>query len=200
MKKLIFPILVLSIGLTACSKDKIERQAHDDNEMMTSMHAMMDQMQAVNPTNDPDIDFATMMIIHHQGAINMANIELDKGSNDEMRAMALETKTAQQQEIEHLQTILAGLTADQTDTVFAMEQMKTMHKIGTMADTQFLTGKTDSDFAKLMMIHHQGGIDNASSYLHHGSNEELKAMATMMVEMQTQEIIELGDWLIANDN
>ncbi len=44
--------------------------------MMDSMHAMMSRMQAMPKTNDTEIDFSKMMIMHHQGAINMVKVQL----------------------------------------------------------------------------------------------------------------------------
>ena len=59
MKKIIFGIAVLTIGLgfTACKKDAdgIILQAHDDNRMMDSMHVMMDRMEAMTMTMDPQL-------------------------------------------------------------------------------------------------------------------------------------------------
>ena len=49
--------------------------------MMDTMQAMMAEMEAMEMTHDRDIDFATMMILHHQGAINVSNLELAEGSN-----------------------------------------------------------------------------------------------------------------------
>ncbi len=43
-----------------------------------------------------------MMIHHHQGAIDMAQIELEEGHDPELRQMANEVVVAQQKEIEEL--------------------------------------------------------------------------------------------------
>ncbi len=56
----------------------------------------------------------------------------------------------------------------------------------------------DNDFAILMIVHHQLAIDNASAYLHHGDNAQLKAVANKFVDSQVKEIQELSNWLIAN--
>jgi len=53
--------------------------------MMDSMQARMDSMMAMPKTNDLEIDFAKMMLMHHQGAINMADVELQSGSNDSLK-------------------------------------------------------------------------------------------------------------------
>lgn len=202
MKKVVFVVgSALVLFLAACSKDEnngIVLQAHDKNRMMDSMHVMMDRMMAMPKTNDPEIDFAKMMIMHHQGAINMSNVELQAGKNDSLKRMAQKIITEQQAEIQQFNTILAGITVDNSDPAFTAEQMENMMKGGKVADTQIITGDIDNDFATLMIVHHQGAIDNASAYLHHGSNAQLKTMATNIVNSQVMEIKELSDWLKAN--
>jgi len=66
--------------------------------MMKGMH--------VRPSGNIDRDFATMMIPHHQGAIDMARAELRHGSNERLRRLAQEIVVAQQQEITVMQTVL----------------------------------------------------------------------------------------------
>lgn len=186
--------------LSACKKDTkgIELQAHDQNRMMDTMHAMMSRMQVMPKTNDPEIDFARMMIEHHKGAISMAQVELQSGSNDSLKRTAQKVITEQQSEIEQFQTILSGLGTDNSDPGFSAEQMDNMNKMAKAADVQLLTGDIDNDFATLMMGHHQTAIDNASAYLHHGNNAQLKTMANNIINAQNMEIQELADWLKAN--
>ncbi len=191
----------LAIIFTACTKKNnngIQLQAHDQNRMMDSMHAMMDRMMAMTKTNDPEIDFVKMMMMHHQGAIDMSNVELESGTNDSLKLTAQKIITEQQAEIQQFNTILATLSVDNSDPDFSMEQMDNMMKGGKTADIQLITGNIDNDFATLMIIHHQGAIDNASAYLHQGNNAQLKTMATNIVKSQTMEIEEMSNWLIAN--
>ena len=44
-------------------------------------------------SGDPDVDFAMMMRIHHQGAIDMANAELSNGKDPQMKKMAKAIET-----------------------------------------------------------------------------------------------------------
>jgi len=188
-----------ALVLTACNKDEdIKLANHDSNKMMTTMHTMMSQMEAMPKTNDPEIDFAKMMVMHHQGAINMANLELQEGKSDTMKRTAQKIINEQQAEIQQFNTIIAGLAVDNSDPSFTMEQMDNMMKMGKAADVQLITDDIDNDFATLMMVHHQSAIDNASAYLHHGNNAQLKTMANNIVMSQNKEIDELADWLKAN--
>jgi uncharacterized protein (DUF305 family) len=68
-------------------------------DMHGSMKGMMKNMESVKMTGDTDRDFATMMKVHHQGAIDMAQMELQSGKDAKMRAMAKAIIRAQQKEI-----------------------------------------------------------------------------------------------------
>jgi len=55
------------------------------NGLMTSMNSMMDRMKNVKMTGDFDIDFANMMIEHHQGAIDMSEQEVSSGKDEKIK-------------------------------------------------------------------------------------------------------------------
>src|SRR6202008_2476682 len=59
---------------------------------------MMNDM-AVKPSGDIDRDFVAMMSPHHQGAVDMAIIELRYGKNEQLRRIAQEIIVDQMQEI-----------------------------------------------------------------------------------------------------
>jgi uncharacterized protein (DUF305 family) len=76
-------------------------QAYRD--AMARMHRNMD----IPYTGNADRDFAAGMIPHHQGAIDMARIELEHGTDPEMRKLAEAVIAAQEQEIAKLRAYLA---------------------------------------------------------------------------------------------
>jgi len=57
-------------------------------------------------TGDQDRDFAKMMIAHHQGAIDMARVQLARGKDPALRKMAGEVIAVQQREIAELNAYL----------------------------------------------------------------------------------------------
>ncbi len=83
---------------TAASSGERAAEAPFLSENNTAMAKMMAGM-AVKPTGDIDVDFAAMMIPHHQGAIDMALAELRYGKNEQLRRIAQEIIVDQQQEI-----------------------------------------------------------------------------------------------------
>ncbi len=71
--------------------------------MRDSMMGMMKDMESMKPSGDTDRDFAMMMKIHHQGAIDMAQVEQKSGKDAKMRAMAKRIIEAQQKEIKEFE-------------------------------------------------------------------------------------------------
>jgi Domain of unknown function (DUF305) len=67
-------------------------------ENETAMTRMMSAMEA-KPSGDIDRDFVAMMAPHHQGAIDMAVLELRYGENEQLRRIAQEIIVSQMQEI-----------------------------------------------------------------------------------------------------
>lgn len=195
-------LALLAIAFTSCSKDEgtIDIEEHDKNTMMSIMHEMMDVMQSMEMTKDPDIDFAMMMRIHHEGAISMSNQELSSGKDATMRTMAENIIAAQEAEIQQLTAFIESNEPNTANEEFNMKMMEGMEKASKNADLQIINGNTDQDFATLMIVHHQSAIENAHLLLQMGSNEELKAMARKIIDEQEKEIAELQDWVLAHRN
>lgn len=68
-------------------------------EMAAGMERMMRAMHAGAPTGDPDADFLAMMIPHHEGAVEMARLELVHGRDPLVRQLAEGIIASQQTEI-----------------------------------------------------------------------------------------------------
>jgi uncharacterized protein (DUF305 family) len=72
-------------------------------EANARMHADM----AVPLTGNADVDFVAGMILHHQGAVDMARIVLEYGQDPEVRTFAQSVIDAQEAEIAWMQDWLA---------------------------------------------------------------------------------------------
>ena len=57
------------------------------------------------------------------------------------------------------------------------------------------TGKTDTDFTRGMIPHHQGAVDMAQTLLKYGKDEELRTLASRIITAQKQEIAFMKAWL-----
>ena len=75
-------------------------QKQSFHQLLNQAMTMMDQgMKQAPMAGNPDHDFAAMMIPHHQGAIDMAKVELLYGKDPVLRRIAQEIIVTQQQEI-----------------------------------------------------------------------------------------------------
>ena len=68
-------------------------------DMRGSMMGTMKNMESMKMTGDTDRDFASMMKMHHQSAVEMAEMELKRGNDAKMRSMAKRIISSQQKEI-----------------------------------------------------------------------------------------------------
>jgi uncharacterized protein (DUF305 family) len=76
-----------------------EGNGHAAMDAYMAAHQRMMKQMNMSMSGDPDKDFAMMMIPHHQGAIDMAKVELQYGKDPQLRSMAEEIIKAQEKEI-----------------------------------------------------------------------------------------------------
>ena len=86
---------------------QMQKGASGSHDMKASMMMGMDGMQKMTMSGDTDKDFALMMKMHHQQALNMAEMELAHGKSAEMKAMAKQIIVAQKKEIAQFDKWLA---------------------------------------------------------------------------------------------
>ena len=75
-------------------------------EMHRVMKGGMDKMGQMPMTGDVDKDFAMMMKMHHQQAIDMARVEVQNGRSAQMKALANKIIKDQQAEIRQIDQFL----------------------------------------------------------------------------------------------
>ena len=58
-----------------------------------------------------------------------------------------------------------------------------------------MSGDTDMDFAMMMKMHHQQGVEMARMEVAHGKSPAMKAMARNIISAQNKEIAKFDQWL-----
>ena len=107
-------ILAMAAILPAAAQDSHGSMHHSTSAMneaskgyMEAMEKMDEEMKAMEMSNKPGVDFARMMIPHHQSAIDMAKAYLESGEDDpELTELSNEIIEAQEKEIAFLQSWL----------------------------------------------------------------------------------------------
>jgi uncharacterized protein (DUF305 family) len=83
-----------------------------DVEMSDSMKRMMQTVSQAHLTGDQDHDFLVLMIPHHQAAVDMAQVEVRRGAQPQVKALAQEIVRGQTQQVAQMRGMLKALYGD----------------------------------------------------------------------------------------
>lgn len=218
MKIKIMFSLGLCLLLLACNNDSTTEESTDTSTVTTTtsttadtmptqsnmpfmdvMNNMMRQMHTVQPTGDADFDFATMMKHHHQGAIDMSNIELQQGQDTTLKSRAQKIIEDSQKDIRDLDSFLTGYQAKARNSQFgkkSMDKMMQMHSDTAMQ--RMHSGSIDQQFARMMRMHHQEGIDMSRQYLKEAKQAAPRKVANNVIKENGNDNKVLKSWMDKN--
>ncbi len=190
--------LALSTVLAACGGDAGTSQGTDTASSASPSSAASAQF------NKADVQFASDMIVHHRGAIDMAELAGDRAAMPEVKSLAAQIKKAQQPEID----TMSGWLQSWGEDVPAADDGGMHHDAGHAADMpgmmteQETTALTDARgaafdrmFLEMMIKHHEGAIDMSEGEQLEGDNAEAIALAKKIVADQRAEIATMQDLL-----
>jgi uncharacterized protein (DUF305 family) len=130
------------------------------------------------------VELIDTLVPHHRAAVQMADMELSRGSDAEVKAMAQMMKDTQLQEIDTLLRIREELTGCST-----IAPLPDPHMEADMQRMMSLSGlELDVAFLDDMIPHHAAAISfthNAMPVLTHA---ELRALAHDVVDAQAEEV------------
>lgn len=147
-----------------------------------------------------DRQFIDMMAPHHEGAVMMAKTAQERAEHAELKAMADDIISAQNQEISQLKSwreqwygsaetppvdempMLPGMEHDSMmDMVQANEELKTAEPF-------------DKAFIDAMIPHHEMAIDAAEMAQQEAEHAEIRTLADGIIEAQQREIDQMKAW------
>jgi len=151
--------------------------------------------------NDQDTTFAQMMIIHHEGAIEMSQLAVEQADNPAVVALAERIAEAQGPEIDEMTAWLGAWGEDVSpDDHGGMDMggmdMDGMSQEEMMTQLDGLTGVDfDPAFLEAMIAHHEGAIEMSEQQVADGQNPDAVALAEKIIEDQRAEITEMREIL-----
>ncbi len=191
-----FSGLLVAVSLAGC--------AGADSEPSTAAPATpaaTTEAQVSEQHNDADTTFAQMMIVHHEGAIEMAELATERAENPDVVALAERIAQAQGPEIEEMTTWLNAWGEDVEPMDHGGMDMNGMDMNGMsqeemMTHLEGLSGEEfDAAFLEGMIAHHEGAVEMTETELADGGNPEALALAEKIIADQEAEITEMEELL-----
>ena len=149
-----------------------------------------------------DQQFIDMMVPHHQGAVEMAQIAQQRAEHAEIKALAGSIVTSQNAEIQDMKNWRKAWFG--SDVTPAMDQpipynmrMPGMSSMMNMAnDVRALrtASPVDRAFIDAMIPHHRGAIEMAQAAGSQAQHQEIKDLASSIIAAQQKEIGQMQDW------
>lgn len=141
--------------------------------------------------NEADVTFAQQMIVHHEGAIEMAQLADGRAQDPRVLDLAGRIEAAQAPEIE----TMTGWLKDWGQPMSA-EETGSMDMGGMKMDVSGLKASSGVEFDRLwlemMTEHHSSAVDMAETEIADGQNADAVELARQIVESQSAEIEEMA--------
>ncbi len=139
-----------------------------------------------------DLQFIDQMIMHHQGAIMSSEHMISDSERPELRQLAEDIQQSQSEQIEQMQEWREEWYPDAERTFGMMDptQMEGMmdQMMGGSMQEMMGSDATDAMFLRMMIPHHQLGIDMAEQALEEAEHPELEELAQTIINEQSAEI------------
>lgn len=202
---LLAPLAALAAAaLVACGGSSTDNQANPRTSATVGTTTSAAGTPVAGRHNDIDVEFAQMMIPHHQQAVEMAKLAATRAGNPQVKQLAATIAAAQQPEIATMTGWLTGW--GQPTTMPSMPGtpgasgghgghdmggggMPGMMSGGDMMILEGLTGtEFDRSFLTTMIAHHRGAIDMAKAAQTEGLYPPAIDLAKSIQTSQTAEI------------
>ena len=183
---------------TASTTTAATEAAGETTSESTTNESTTDESTTDAAHNDADTAFAQMMIVHHEGAVEMAELAASDASTEEVRALGERIGAAQGPEIDLMASWL-----DAWDEAGAAEEdmggmdhggmdMGGLSQEEAMAELEGADG-TDLDrrFLELMIEHHRGAVAMSRTQQADGENDGPVSLAGRIIDDQEVEIAEM---------
>jgi len=215
LRVILFAGLVAS-GLSgvSCSSrhdtDEHEQEVHTDakpkpappaalTSLRDTMQLLVQQLDTVHRIGCWDEDFARVMTVHHAGAQRLAAVEVSQGKDSTLRAQAQHVLKGHERD-NHVLTLAltreppAGQEYRPGNARDPFVRRMTA-ALAPLRELPPASGSIDTDFATLMVRHHQSGVALAQTELVFGRNAEVKAAARNIVRDEQAEVKQYQRWL-----
>lgn len=186
--------LTLALVLTGCA---------DTGTAPSGTSSSPSASTSSSASTEADEMFVTMMIPHHEQAIEMSDILLAKdGADPRVVELAEQIKAAQGPEIDKMLGWLEDWGVEYNPDSMGGMDHGSMGGDDSMMSEEDMTMLEDADateasrlFLEQMIVHHEGAVDMARTALDDAQNPDVLELAQQVIDDQTAEIATMKDLL-----
>lgn len=148
---------------------------------------------------DFDRMFLAGMTAHHQSAIDMARVAVDKAEHPEIKKLAQDIITAQQGELVQMAGWHEEWYGEPVDGTSGMDHstmpgMGTEGGMGVSPDELRNASPFDKAFIDAMIPHHEAAVTDARQALDRAQHQEVRGLARNIINAQQMEIDQMKQW------
>lgn len=136
-----------------------------------------------------EIEWMSMMIQHHQGAVEMAELVPDRANHQEIKDIAQNIIRDQTREVGEMTNWLKQWYNAMPHEGMMHDDMGMMMRLEKARGDEF-----DRLFLQMMHDHHRGAIAMAELVPARATHQELKTLAQNIMTTQEAEILQFMDW------
>lgn len=210
MKLYLVLIIAVTAVLTGCERPPVAKETainHNTMDHSKMNHSKMES--SPNAAKAPyELQFLDTMIMHHQGAVDMAQLAETRAGSDELKTLAKAIIADQQKEIAQMKKWREEWFAGQPQAVnMDFPGMSDGMKGMDIAKLDALKAKDfDLEFVNQMIPHHEGAVamakDVVAKYPTDPAKqtpmaESFRSFADSIVKAQEGEIKQMRDWQTA---
>lgn len=138
-----------------------------------------------------EVEFLEMMIDHHQMALHMSNLCLERAVSDDLVALCGQITGSQAAEIEQMQSWLLDWYGIEHEP---MMDDPAHHE--QMMELEMLSGEEfEIAFLQMMSEHHAMAVEEGTECLRRAEHRELRSLCGQIVVTQLREIAQMEGWL-----
>lgn len=198
-------VIIGAVGFFVLRNDK----ANQDNSQSTNTSEQSSAEATKSETEkkfetyvgeDYDRYYMAMMIGHHQGAIDMAELAQTKAKHTELKDAADDIISSQTKEINDMiawqkawgfPASTGEMMEDHSAMGMEMENTTMMSELNNASGDGF-----DKKFLELMIEHHESAVAMSRPANKNALHAEIKTLANAIIQAQESEITQMKEWLV----
>ena len=186
--RIALPLTLLTLVLNACGTTQSTTAPAAAPTAASGGMAGIDHGTMAAADAPYDALFIDRMIMHHDGAISMANQASEQAERPEIKDLANAIISAQETEIGQMKDWRTAWYPGLAETSGMAMEMGPMEVAAGAAPF-------DQRFLQAMIPHHQSAIVMARDALQNAEHQEIKDLSTAIISAQETEISQMQQWL-----